>query len=253
MVSMKRSLFLGLACWVLLPAAALAQNPTEILSRAEKSAIGTSSYSELAMTAKRARYTRELELKSWTHTNKYALIVVTGPERDRGTRYLRADKQMYSFVPRTGKVVKLPQSMLMAGGFMGTDASMDNLLGQASLAKDFTHQYLGIETVNGLPCHKIKCTPKPGVPVAADAVTAWIHSGDKGWVRLSFQSTRNGELQRMDVLEFGRMDGVQMPVKLQFSTQGGKQTTLMTVKTWRKQPQLTPAWFTPERLEQTQP
>ena len=239
---MNRSLFVGLACWVLLPTAALAQNPAEILSRAEKSAIGTSSYSELAMTAKRARYTRELELKSWTHTNKYALIVVTGPERDRGTRYLRADKQMYSFVPRTGKVVKLPQSMLMAGGFMGTDASMDNLLGQASLAKDFTHQYLGTETVNGLPCHKIKCTPKAGVPVAA-----------KGWVRLSFQSTRNGELQRMDVLEFGRMDGVQMPVKLQFSTQGGKQTTLMTVKTWRKQPQLTPAWFTPERLEQTQP
>ena len=70
MVSMNRSLFVGLVSWVLLPAAALAQNPTEILSRAEKSAIGTSSYSELAMTAKRARYTRELELKSWTHTNK---------------------------------------------------------------------------------------------------------------------------------------------------------------------------------------
>jgi outer membrane lipoprotein-sorting protein len=233
--------------------AALAQNPTEILAKAEKTAVGTSSYSELKMTAQRARYTRELEIKSWTHTNKYALIVVTGPERDRGTRYLRADKQMYSFVPRTGKVVKLPQSMLMAGGFMGTDASMDNLLGQASLAKDFTHEYLGTETVNGLPCHKIKCTPKPGVPVAADAVIAWIHTGDKGWVRLSIQSARNGEQQRMDALEFARMDGVLMPVKLQFSTQGGKQTTVMTVKTWKKQPQLTPAWFTPERLQQTQP
>jgi len=249
---MNRSLLLGLLAFASTVRLA-AQNPTEILAKAEKTAIGTSSYSELSMKATRARYTRMLDLKSWTHTNKYAMIVVTGPERDRGTRYLRADKQMYSFVPRTGKVVKLPQSMLMAGGFMGTDASMDNLLGQASLAKDFTHQYLGTETVNGLPCHKIKCKPKPGVPVAADAVVAWVHTGDKGWVRLSFQSTRSGELQRMDALEFGRMDGVQMPVKLQFSTQGGKQTTLMTVKTWKKQPQLNAAWFTPERLEQTQP
>jgi len=139
---MNRFLLSGLLA--LLPlTSVVAQNPTEILTKAEKSAIGTSSYSELSMSAKRARYTRELDIKSWTHTNKYALIVVTGPERDRGTRYLRADKQMYSFVPRTGKVVKLPQSMLMAGGFMGTDASMDNLLGQASLAKDFTHEYLG--------------------------------------------------------------------------------------------------------------
>jgi len=110
---MNRFLLSGLLA--LLPlTSVVAQNPTEILTKAEKSAIGTSSYSELSMSAKRARYTRELDIKSWTHTNKYALIVVTGPERDRGTRYLRADKQMYSFVPRTGKVVKLPQSMLMA-------------------------------------------------------------------------------------------------------------------------------------------
>ena len=231
----------------------MGQNAGEILAKAEKNAIGASSYSELSMTAKRARYTRELELKTWNHGNKYALIVITGPERDRGTRYLRADKQMYSYVPRSGKVVKLPQSMLMAGGFMGTDASLDNLLGQASLAKDFSHQYLGTETVNGLLCHKIKCSPKPGIPVASDAVVAWVHTGDKGWVRLSFQSNRSGEIQRMDALEFARMDGIYMPVKLQFSTLGGKQSTLMTIKNYKRQPQLSPAWFTPERLEQTQP
>jgi hypothetical protein len=27
----------------------------------------------------------------------------------------------------------------------------------------------------------------------------------------------------------------------------------MTIKNYKRQPQLSPAWFTPERLEQTQP
>jgi len=138
----------------------LGQNAGEILAKAEKNAIGASSYSELSMTAKRARYTRELELKTWNYGNKYALIVITGPERDRGTRYLRADKQMYSYVPRSGKVVKLPQSMLMAGGFMGTDASLDNLLGQASLAKDFSHQHLGTETAPTNFCRPLASAAK---------------------------------------------------------------------------------------------
>ena len=75
---MKRFLLLGLVALMPLTSV-VAQNPTEILTKAEKSAIGTSSYSELSMSAKRARYTRELDIKSWTHTNKYALIVVTGP------------------------------------------------------------------------------------------------------------------------------------------------------------------------------
>ena len=75
---MNRFLLSGLLA--LLPlTSVVAQNPTEILTKAEKSAIGTSSYSELSMSAKRARYTRELDIKSWTHTNKYALIVVCLP------------------------------------------------------------------------------------------------------------------------------------------------------------------------------
>ena len=220
----------------------LGQNPSALLAKAEGAAVQQSAYSRIQMKAERPRYTREMELRSWNMGNAYSLVQIVSPERDAGMVYMKADKALMTYSPRTGKIMKLPSSMLMQG-WMGTDAQFDNILGAASLGQDFTHQYLGKKTVNGQECHLIRCTPKPNTPVAYDHVDAYLSVQNDTWVRLVFLDKKGGVSQQMDALHFKRFDGVLMPDQIRFTAKDGNQTTTLTIMEWRKRPDLKASWF----------
>ncbi|MDG1253406.1 MAG: outer membrane lipoprotein-sorting protein [Schleiferiaceae bacterium] len=219
-----------------------AQNPSAILSKAESTAVQQSAYSRVKMKAERPRYTREMELRSWNMGNNFSLVQITAPERDAGMVYMKADKSLMTYSPRTEKVMKLPASMLMQG-WMGTDAQFDNILGAASLSQDFTHSYQGKKTVNGHECHVIRCAPKPSTPVAHDHVDAFVSVKDESWVRLVFFDKKGVVSQQMDALHFRRFDGILMPDLIQFTAKGGVQTTTLTILEWKKRPDLKPSFF----------
>lgn len=219
-----------------------AQNPSSLLAKAEASAIQQSAYSRIKMKAERPRYTRDMELRSWNMGNAYSLVQIVSPERDAGMVYMKADKSLMTYSPRTGKIMKLPSSMLMQG-WMGTDAQFDNILGAASLSQDFTHSYQGKKTVNGQECHLIRCVPKPATPVAHDHVDAYLSVQNDTWVRLVFFDKKGTVSQQMDALHFKRFDGVLMPDEIRFTAKDGNQTTTLTILEWRKRPDLKPSWF----------
>ena len=238
-----RRIFAFLLPLFLFPLVLSAQNPSALLAKAESAAGQQSAYSRIKMKAERPRYTREMELRSWNMGNAYSLVQIVAPERDAGMVYMKADKDLMTYSPRTGKVMKLPSSMLMQG-WMGTDAQFDNILGAASLSTDFTHSYQGKKTVNGIECHVIRCVPKPSTPVAHDHVDAYIGVQNESWVRLVFFDKKGEISQQMDALHFQRFDGVLMPDQIRFTAKGGSQTTTLTVLEWRKRPDLKASWFT---------
>ncbi len=219
-----------------------AQNPSALLAKAEASSIHQSAYSRIHMKAERPRYTREMELRSWNMGNTYSLVQIVAPERDAGMVYMKADKNLMTYSPRTGKVMKLPASMLMQG-WMGTDAQFDNILGAASLSRDFSHNYQGIMNINGQNCHLIRCVPTPSTPVAYDHVDAYLSIQNELWVRLAFFDKKGAVTQQMDALHFKRFDGVFMPDQIRFTAKEGSQTTTLTILEWRKRPDLTPGFF----------
>ena len=221
---------------------AWAQNPSAILSKAESAAVQQSAYSRIKLKAERPRYTREMELRSWNMGNDYSLVQIVAPERDAGMVYMKADKSLMTYSPRTDKIMKLPASMLMQG-WMGTDAQFDNVLGAASLSQDFNHTYQGKKTMNGQECHVIRCVPKPSTPVAHDHVDAYISVKNESWVRLVFFDKKGDISQQMDALHFQRFDGVWMPDQIRFTAKGGSQTTTLTILEWRKRPDLKASWF----------
>ena len=227
-------------------------NPQAILAAAEKATVQLSAYSCIKMVAQRPRYTREMELRSWNNGNEYSLVQITAPERDAGMVYMKAEKSLMTYSPRTQKVMKLPSSMLMQG-WMGTDAQFDNILGAASLSQDFTHQALGKVAMKGQACYQIRCVPKPHTPVAHDHVDAFVSVQTNVWVRLVFYDKKNAITQQMDALHFRTFDGIYMADKIRFTAKGGSQTTNLTLLDWKKRPDLTPAYFTESRMKSLEP
>jgi len=247
-----RRFSLNVFALLLLPMALWAQNPAAILAKAEAATVQQAAYSRIKIKAERPRYTREMELRSWSSGNAYSLVEVVAPERDAGMVYMKAGKSLKTYLPRTGKIMTLPSSMLMQG-WMGTDAQFDNILGAASLTQDFTHTYLGKATVNGQACHHIRCVPKPSTPVAYDHVDAYVSVQNESWVRLVFFDKKNDITQQMDALHFARFDGVLMPDQIKFTAKGGGQTTLLTLLEWKKRSDLKAAYFTESRMKNLEP
>ena len=229
-----------------------AQNAISILERAEKMNNNLSSYSEIEIISKTPRYTKKISLRTWSLDSDYSLVEITSPKRDSGMVYMKSGKRLFTYSPKTNRIIKLPSSML-AQGWMGTDAQFDNILGTASLSQDFSHELKMAITINNDSCHFIRCVPLPETPVAHDHIDAFINKQNGSINRLEVYNKKGALIQQIDFLEYKIIDGIQIPVSLKFSAKKGTQNTELKISTWKKRPDLKQTFFTESTMKNLGP
>ena len=77
-----------------------------------------------------------MRLKAWTRGEEEVLVVVESPPRDAGTATLRVGDNLWNWLPRIARTIRVPPAMMM-GSWMGTDFTNDDLVKESSLRKDF--------------------------------------------------------------------------------------------------------------------
>lgn len=82
------------------------------------------------------RSTRTMRVKAWTSGQDKALIVVEAPSRDVGTATLRVGDNLWMYLPRVAKTMRIPASMML-GSWMGTDFTNDDIVNESKLREDF--------------------------------------------------------------------------------------------------------------------
>jgi outer membrane lipoprotein-sorting protein len=95
-----------------------------------------SSIARLQIIVVTPRSTRTMAVKAWTRGEDRALILVESPSRDAGTATLRVDENLWMYLPRVAKTMRIPPSMML-GSWMGTDFTNDDLVKESSYRKDF--------------------------------------------------------------------------------------------------------------------
>lgn len=89
---------------------------------------------EIAVTTPRT--TRTLRIRAWTRGEEQALVIVEAPPREAGTATLRDGENLWNWLPRIARTIRVPPSMML-GSWMGTDFTNDDLVKESSLRKDF--------------------------------------------------------------------------------------------------------------------
>ena len=82
----------------------------EVIKKADEKARGKSALAEMKMTIVRPTWKREMVMKSWSLGDEKALILVTSPARDKGTAFLKRDKEMWNWQPTIDRTIKMPPS-----------------------------------------------------------------------------------------------------------------------------------------------
>lgn len=155
-----------------------AQDPLEIIKRADEKMRGLSSQGEMSMKIVRPDWSREIVMKSWSKGTDYSMILITAPSRDKGSAFLNRDKEMWNWQPSIERVIKLPPSMMMQS-WMGSDFTNDDLVKQSSIVTDYTHKLLKDTTVEGRECYQIELIPKPDAPVVWGKIISCISKKDE--------------------------------------------------------------------------
>ncbi len=88
------------------------------------------------------RQTRTMRVRSWARGQDRSLIVIESPARDAGTATLRVDHNLWNYLPRISRTIRVPPSM-MQSSWMGSDLTNDDLTQSTSYRRDFDGSVVG--------------------------------------------------------------------------------------------------------------
>jgi len=145
----------------------------EIIKKASENRYGETSYGVMKMQIVRPKWSRTVEMKNWSKGNDYSLVLITAPAKEKGQVFLKRKKEMWNYIPKISRMIKLPPSM-MSQGWMGSDYSNDDVVNQNSMVKNYTHKLIGSEKVGEYECYKIESTPKLEANIVWGKKISWI-------------------------------------------------------------------------------
>ncbi len=230
--------FAGLGAALLLAAGAAAgstvnapqgsESATEIVRRADAKTRGRSSYTEMTMRIVRPEWTRTLRMKAWTLGDDYALVLVTAPAAERGSASLKRGREMWNWVPRIERVIRIAPSML-GQAWMGSDFTNDDLVNQSSLVVDYSHRLLREEPLDGVPCWVIEATARPEAPVVWSRLLLWISQGEYNERRVEYYDEAGERVATLTTAGVREIGGRRLPTRLTMrrSAEPGRYTEII--------------------------
>ena len=160
-----RSLFVLLTLLTfLIPGISNAASATEILERVDDLWRGESSFAEMTMEVKTENYERSMKLKAWSLGKDRSLMVISYPPKDRGVATLKVDQDIWNYLPRVNRTIRVPTSMMMAN-WMGSHFTNDDLVKESRMSEDYESEVTFEGSREGVNIYELTLVPKPDAPV----------------------------------------------------------------------------------------
>ena len=159
---MLRILPLLLLSLLLTPGPLWALDLQALVRKVEEQYMGLSSKSRMEMSVRAEHWERSLVMDAWSLGREYFLVRIIAPPKERDVTTLKADKEVWNYLPKVDRVIKVPPSM-MGGAWMGSHITNDDLVKANKIDEDYSFSLLE-ETKKHL---LIECLPHP------DAAVVW--------------------------------------------------------------------------------
>jgi outer membrane lipoprotein-sorting protein len=149
----------------------------EVAERVEATFRGKSGFLDATMTVTSPRLPepRHVRFQSWDDRGgKRSFIRILEPAKDRGSAFLKLHPNLWSWVPRVERTIRIPPSMMLQS-WMGSDFTNDDLVRESSVLEDYEHRWLGVDPDHqGARAFVIEYRPREGAPVVWGRIVAWI-------------------------------------------------------------------------------
>jgi outer membrane lipoprotein-sorting protein len=159
---MSKFSLLLFCCLTFIPTPVLATDLQALVRKVEQQYMGVSSKARMEMNVRSEHWERTLVMDSWSLGRDYFLVRIIEPSKERDVTTLKVDKEVWNYLPKVDRVIKVPPSM-MGGAWMGSHITNDDLVKANKIDEEYSFRLLE-ETPEHL---LIECLPKP------DAAVVW--------------------------------------------------------------------------------
>jgi len=159
------------------PAPAARPPAREILDRIDDLYRSDSALGRMTMTVRTEHWTRELSLEFTSKGEDRFLVRILSPAKEKGTASLKSGKDMWNYLPKVKRVVKVPSSM-MGSSWMGSHFTNDDLVKESRMAEDYTFAITFEGKRGGAEVIDITCLPRKDAAVVWGKVVVTVRAAD---------------------------------------------------------------------------
>jgi len=138
-----------------------AQSPTanEILAEVDKNMISTTAITTTRMVVHGRRASRTVGSINYSEGNSKFFSEYNSPPREKGTKMLKLDDDLWIYDPNSDRSVQISGNMLKQS-VMGSDLSYEDFMEESTLQEDYNASVLKEATCNGRACWVLSLTAK---------------------------------------------------------------------------------------------
>lgn len=192
----------------------------EVLTHIDELYRSQSSYAEVEMQVETPHWQRSLRMNIWTDSMEKTLIRILSPKKERGVGTLRLRHEMWNYLPRTNKVIKVPPSMMMSS-WMGSDFSNDDLVREYTFRDDYEFAMVTPPDAKKELLY-IRCVPKEGVPIVWGKVVIAVQRQGYLPVWQKYYDEKGRVMRVLTFSEIVEFSGRKMPSLLEMAPQSKK-------------------------------
>jgi hypothetical protein len=203
----------GLASGLGCAPALQAQTAREIIDRVDRLLRGESSRGVVEMQITTEHWSRALQMEVWSLGTEFSLVRVSSPPREAGMATLKAGEEVWNYLPRVDRTIKVPPSLMM-GAWMGSHFTNDDLVKESRIVDDYDIEISFEGMRDGVEVWEFDLTPRPEAPVVWGGIEWQVRKADlmPTWVRYYDE---DGDLVRtMTFSDFRVMGGRLVPADM---------------------------------------
>ncbi len=185
----------------------------EILDRVDDLFRGEASHGEMAMTITTAHWQRTLSVEFWSRGEDHSLFRILAPKKEKDTATLRVGNDLWNYLPKVKRVIKLPSSMLGAA-WMGSHFTNNDLVRDNRLADDYDFEQTFSGDRDGEQVIEITCIPKPEAPVVWGKIVVRVRREDYQPVASLYYDERLELARTMTFSDVADLGGRRLPSRM---------------------------------------
>jgi outer membrane lipoprotein-sorting protein len=188
------------------------QDPDEILKRVEQNMSSDNRIFESSMTIHGARTNRTVTSKSYAVGDKQSFTEYLSPAREKGTKMLKLENQLWIYSPSTDRIIQIAGHMLRQS-VMGSDLSYEDMMEDRKVTEIYSAVVTGNEMIEGRKTWILELTAKVS-DVAYYKRKMWVDAERYVPVREELYAKSGQLLKRTTLSEVENINGRWFPMKV---------------------------------------
>lgn len=191
------------------PAPAPAQAEAQRLSRKlDELYRAKSSRGKMSMSIKTPNYERTLEMEVLSRGMDDTLVRLLSPAKERGTATLKRGNEMWNYLPKIAKTIRVPPSMMM-GSWMGSDLTNDDLVRASSWERDYDVKFAPEAEDASQRC--LAYIPRPNAAVTWRRVVACFERTRELPLKVEYYDEKGRKARTMRYSDVRNLGGRSLP------------------------------------------